>query len=283
MRKPILVFLLLATATIALLVFNSLKFFDGKLHVVFCDVGQGDAVFIRTSKNFDVLIDGGPDNKVIDCLQSHMPLWDRKIDYVFLTHPDADHLTGLIKVVKSYRIEQFVTQNRTQNNSLINKELKKHLVEKRIAVKNFSEGQDVVFPDQTIIKTLWPDKGNTNLIVKDKPNSGALIQKISFKAFDLLTTSDVDSDILNHLDDIYGVDILKVPHHGSKYGMDNLTLLNLNPLYAVISVGKNNYGHPADNVLSLLSGKNIKVFRTDEKGDVEFATDGVSLEVYTQK
>ena len=105
--------LLISTALIILgflILFAFLNYKDDKLHIVFCDVGQGDAIFIRTSREADILIDGGPDAKVLECLSSHMPFWDRSIDLVIMTHPDADHSTGLISVVERYRIEKFYTQ-----------------------------------------------------------------------------------------------------------------------------------------------------------------------------
>src|SRR3972149_6329793 len=81
---------------------------DGKLHIIFCDVGQGDAAYIRTPNNQDMLIDGGPDDKVLSCLGRHMPFYDRTIDVVVLTHPQKDHLQGLISVVERYTVKYFV-------------------------------------------------------------------------------------------------------------------------------------------------------------------------------
>ena len=86
--------LLISTALIILsflILFAFLNYKDDKLHVVFCDVGQGDAIFIRTPRQADILIDGGPDDKVLECLSRHMPFWDRSLDLVIMTHPDADH------------------------------------------------------------------------------------------------------------------------------------------------------------------------------------------------
>ena len=89
------------------------KFFDGKLHIVFCDVGQGDAIYIRTPKAFDILVDGGPDDSILSCLSNHMPFWDRKIDLVILTHPHADHLNGLIPLLQNSQGRSFATESLT--------------------------------------------------------------------------------------------------------------------------------------------------------------------------
>ena len=73
---------------------------DQKLHVVFCDVGQGDAAYIRGPNNMDMLIDGGPNDKVLNCLGRHMPFYDRTIDVIMLSHAQKDHLQGLLSVLR---------------------------------------------------------------------------------------------------------------------------------------------------------------------------------------
>ena len=88
---------------------------DGKLHVYFCDVGQGDAIYIRMPTGADMLIDGGPNSKVVDCLSKHMPFYDRKIDLVVLTHPQADHLKGLIDVLERYNVTYFASSSIANN------------------------------------------------------------------------------------------------------------------------------------------------------------------------
>src|SRR3989344_242369 len=78
---------------------------DNKLHIVFCDVGQGDVIYIKTPGVSDVLIDGGPGDDVLGCLGRHMPFYDRAIDVVVMTHPQADHMQGLLKVIDRYSID----------------------------------------------------------------------------------------------------------------------------------------------------------------------------------
>ncbi|MCX6706233.1 MAG: MBL fold metallo-hydrolase, partial [Candidatus Woesebacteria bacterium] len=80
---------------------------DKNLHIVTCDVGQGDATLLIYG-NTQVLIDGGPNNKVLDCLGKYIPFWDRKIEAVILTHPDSDHYAGLIEVIKRYKIDNYL-------------------------------------------------------------------------------------------------------------------------------------------------------------------------------
>jgi len=80
---------------------------DKNLHVVFCDVGQGDAVLVKMGTS-QVLVDGGPDNKVLECLARNMPFYDRRIEVVILTHPQADHMNGLVDVLERYTVLRFI-------------------------------------------------------------------------------------------------------------------------------------------------------------------------------
>ena len=93
MKKAIFIFFTASIFLILLIFFVYLSSNDGKLHLVVCNVGQGDAIFIRTASKADILIDGGPDKKVLECLGRHMPLWDRILDIIILSHPDGDHIT----------------------------------------------------------------------------------------------------------------------------------------------------------------------------------------------
>ena len=105
---------------------------DKNLHVIFCNVGQGDGIFVRTSSGIDIIIDGGPsETKMLNCIGRHMPFWDRTIDIMYLTHPDADHLTGLIGILGSYSVKYFGT-SKAPKDTEIYKELMSKLREKNI-------------------------------------------------------------------------------------------------------------------------------------------------------
>src|SRR3989344_6568995 len=110
MKKVFLIGTVLFFLLGCILVYQNITYNDKKLHVVFCDVGQGDAIFVRTPNGSDILIDGGPDDSVLNCLGKHMPFWDRDLELVILTHPHSDHFTGLFSVLKTYKIEIFATE-----------------------------------------------------------------------------------------------------------------------------------------------------------------------------
>ena len=98
--RYIFIFLLLI---LSVLIIALTQLPDSNLHIIACDVGEGDAILV-VYKNIQILTDGGPDNKVIDCLGRHLPFWDRQIELVVSTHPDADHSTGLTDVIKKYNV-----------------------------------------------------------------------------------------------------------------------------------------------------------------------------------
>nr|MBI5455993.1 MBL fold metallo-hydrolase [Candidatus Levybacteria bacterium] len=273
--------------------YQNQKFNDGKLHFIVCDVGQGDGILIRTSNGSDILIDGGPDDSILNCLQNHMPFWDRDIEVMMLTHPHADHLTGLISVLKRYKVMHYVTEN-LKYNSLAYRKLQDVLAKNNLTAKfNFS-GDRIDFADKTSLLTIWP-KGislenqelqDSQNLTKDNPsldvNGFSLIELLSYGNFKVLLTGDagvlVEDKIANSIGKI---DVLKVPHHGSKTGMSDLFLSEINPKLAIISVGaKNRYGHPAKIALDLLAKYNIKMLRTDKNGEVEVVSDGKSFKVY---
>ena len=145
---------------------------NGKLQVVFCDVGQGDAIYIKTPKGKDVLIDGGPDEKVLTCLSNHMVFWDKNMEMVFLTHPHADHLTGILSVLDRYSVGYLFWSGR-EGNSAEYKELVSRI--KSLRVKNLSAGDRIKTGDGVEIRVLWPPK---DFMVSDL-NQQSLVLKIN--------------------------------------------------------------------------------------------------------
>lgn len=268
---------------------------DGKLHIVFCNVGQGDAAYLRFPGGQDMLIDGGPDRKVLDCLGRHMPFYDRTIDIVALSHPQKDHLQGLIDVVERYNVGYFIIGiegNETEGY----KRLVAAIERKKVPIRKLYRG-DTFSAGDSHFSVLWPDRdwvathlsphlsdlsdlsdsrvlglqAGTNL------NSFSYFLHLVYGTFDVLFTGDGDSKIqpeimkMNVLPDI---EVLKFPHHGSRTGILSEFLDIVRPELAVISVGKNPYGHPTKEAIEQLNNRAIKLKRTDLDGDVEVISDG---------
>ena len=256
---------------------------DGKLHIVFCDVGQGDAVLIRTPSGSDMLFDGGPDKKVLSCLSEHMPFWDRNIELIFLSHPHADHLTGLIDVIERYTLAHFVTEDLV-NDTAEYRTLFEYLENKQVRWKNVVANERFRTPDGVTVTVLGPTEEYLALTSPDgRINSrefASLILHLRYGEFDLLLTGDSQSIQMEEATSGLGrIDVLQVPHHGSKTGLTSAIAERLSPKVAVISVGKNNYGHPAKETVGLLQSEKSMILRTDREGNIEIVTDGKTWEV----
>lgn len=246
---------------------------DDKLHLVFCDVGQGDAILV-SYRTTQVLIDGGPNNRVLHCLANNMPFWDREIEMLVATHPEADHISGLIDVIERYRVKHFVV-NSLRKESKVFQEFQKVVL---------AENPDIYFPkigDEINIGsmkllTLWPQSQDKVLgvtTIEREINDTSIVLKLSFGNFDVLLSGDISTKIESRLD-LSDVEVLKVAHHGSKYSTGEEFLKLVQPELAVISVGKNSFGHPTEEVLERLSNQAIKLLRTDQEGTIEVVSDG---------
>lgn len=251
-----------------------ITFSDKNLHLIFCDVGQGDGILIRTPKGHDIVVDGGPsDFSMTECLSRHLPFWDREIDVVFLTHPDSDHLTGLVEVLKSYSVKQFGTAQAPKDTNIY-KELIEVLEEQKIEVEYLTKGDKLVTTDGLTMSIEWPTGAFISAGSTDT-NEYSLVHFLKFGKTTALLTGDVTSVYLNSIMPIIGyTDIFKSPHHGSKTGVDEFTFQHNKPKIAVISAGEDNsYGHPAEEVLEIFKQKGIPYTET-KYGDVEFVSDG---------
>jgi len=284
MKKIAFLFILSLILLLSLIFYQYQKFNDGKLHIVICNIGQGDSIFIRTPKGSDFLIDGGPDDSVLNCLSSHMPFWDRTIEVMIMTHPDSDHSSGLIDVIDRYTVLSFNTQA-LPGKTKVFQNLISDLKSKNIAPKYLYQGYSLTEGDLSLF-TVWPSQK----AIFDGKNSKSLnefsvIEKLSYKDFASLFTGDAGVDVEDQIAKSVGkIDLLKVPHHGSRTGMDESFLATIKPSLAVISVGaKNSYGHPSPLMLDILQKERIKTLRTDIDGEVEVITDGKNFTYKLQK
>lgn len=274
MRRNIVFLLISLTFLSFLTLYHLIAFSDKNFHLIFCDVGQGDGIFIRTPKGYDMVVDGGPaDNSMTECLSRHLPFWDRDIDVVFLTHPDADHLTGLIELVESYNVESFITSKAPKDTEVYN-ELVSTLEEGNIEIKYVAKGDVVKTADGLVLTIQWPTKEFLSGGSSDT-NDYSLVHQLKFGNLTALLTGDVPSVYLNSITPIIGhTDIFKSPHHGSKTGVDEFTFQYSKPQIAVISAGEDNkYGHPSPEVLKILKDKGIE-YKETKYGDIEFISDG---------
>lgn len=252
-------------------------FSDGRLHVVFCSVGQGDAIYIRTPKGFDMLVDGGPNNSVLSCLQKHMPFWDKTIDIVLLTHPHNDHMAGFSAVFKEYKVSHFVTEKLENDTDIFR--LVMDTVERQKIPKRFvSAGNRIKIPDGVVFGIVGPsadflEQTSPGGKIGESAEFASVETLVSYGSFKLLLTGDSQASELEEAMQS-SVDVLQSPHHGSKTGLTEKIIQTLYPKLAVISVGKNKYGHPSPQTIKILEDSKVKILRTDQNGDIEIVSDG---------
>jgi len=228
------------------------------MEVCFLDVGQGDSILIQTGVNQQILIDGGPDDSVIDKLEQYLPFWDRTIDLIVLTHPDKDHLFGLTEVLKNYRVKNILWTGVKAKTLLYQEWLELIESEKadiHIAQKGMRIGDlEVIYPFENLEGREVFDLNDSSIVLKLNNH--------------ILFTGDITTKIELLLEDV-NVDILKLGHHGSKNSTSFEFLQNTSPDVAIVSAGlSNSYGHPADEVLARLDEFAINVLQTSKLKDI---------------
>jgi len=276
---PLLVVAILASVTAATMP-------DDKLHISFLDVGEGDAILISRG-NQQVLVDGGPSPQTISlCLGSKMPFWDRTIDLVILTHPHADHLTGLIEILQRYRVKRVLYPDLDYSSPVYDEWLRL-IKEKGIKCTLARAGQQIHL-GRAVIEVLNPPTPLLTGTDSDIDNNGVVLH-MSMGRVSFLLTADIwreaEFELIARRADLSST-VVKVAHHGSDTSTTAEFLAVVNPRLAIIPAGKDNpFGHPSDEVMTRLEQKigSENIYRTDEQGTIEFITDGEKLWVRTEK
>ena len=267
--------------------------------LIFCDVGQGDAILVSRGSQ-QMLVDTGRGSKVLKCLEEKMPFWDKNLEMLILTHPDADHIGGFTAVSRFYsisaimylplkpdtRIAQDVLEEISRISALGAKILipYDHLL---FTIEGFFVGEVInpYFPPRlekrcfsNIAETqLWDKQGcflPINEVNKISKNDLSIAVKMELDGVSVFLSGDLEREAelaLVSRSALHRVDVLKVGHHGAKTSTTRDILEVLQPEIAVISVGKNNtYSHPSPLVLQQLEDIGSQIYRTDTQGTVEF-------------
>lgn len=247
---------------------------EGLLTVAFLDVGQGDAIFIETPDNVQLLIDGGPDSSVLRELSRHMSYLDRTIDIVLATHSDKDHIGGLVDVLNRYEVESVVTT--TNKNDTTVAETFTDLAELEGAdLYTAQAGQQYQLGASTTLFILSPLGDPTNW----ESNSASIVALLQYGDTSFMLTGDAGVNTEEYLVSSYGEflksDVLKLGHHGSKTSSGDAFLDTVRPEVAVVSAGADNsYGHPHPSVVYSLEDRDIKMLETSKRGTIIFKSDG---------
>lgn len=247
------------------------------LEVDFFDVNQGDSIFIEAPNGNQVLIDGGPDSTILEKLGKELPFYDRSIDLLILTHPEADHISGLLEVLKRYKIGTILYTGIFRETQEYQEWLR--LIEKEnIPILIVQAGEVVRLGENLNLYILYPFENLSGQKIKDT-NDTSVIARLVYGNNSFLFTGDIgfstENKLLNagiHIDS----DVLKVGHHGSKYSTSKEFLELIGPEIAIVQAGEENqYGHPSEEVLERLD--NIRIFVTGKDGDIEILSDGSYL------
>ena len=237
---------------------------DGKLHIFFCNVGRGDAAYIRFPDGRDMLVDGGPNDAVLRCLGRHMPFWDREITMVVNSHPQNDHLKGLVSVLDRFKVDYVVRSDVSGPSDVYSQfvsAIKTHHVAERLVTRGEhitigATSLSVIWPSEIQLARMQPAGAVLGVSTENELNDGCAVFFLRYGSFDVLFTGDADS----HVEGQYTgdqladgrIELLKVPHHEGKTGMTQSIVDWLKPAVSVISVGKNSYGHPSDEAINML-------------------------------
>lgn len=246
------------------------------LRVSFLDVGQGDSIFIEGPTGIQMLIDGGRDHSVLRELPKHMSFFDRSIDVVVATHPDADHIGGLPEVFERYTVHTYLSsgvENTTMPTAVLAHAVS---VEPSLTSILARRGMRIDLGRGAYGEILYPDRDVEGV----ETNTASIVMRVVYGESEFMLTGDAPSEIeswiiSSHERDKLLSDVLKAGHHGSRHSTSEVWLSAVSPEYVVISAGKDNsYGHPHEEVLSRVAAIGATLLSTIDSGTISFESDG---------
>ena len=239
------------------------------------DVGQGDALFIESPTGTQVLLDGGPPRKILGRLAQIMPSFDRTIDAIIMSHPDADHISGFSDVLSSYKVGE-IFESGIATDSKIYQNIKNEAERQKIASILARRGMRLSLGGGVVIDILFPD----GYVYDWETNTGGIVAKLSYGDTSVMLAGDAPTVTEKMILAETSVEflksaMLKTGHHGSRTSSSPEFVQAVSPRYAFLSAGKENtYGHPHQEVLGLLYQVGARIFRTDLEGTIIMKSDG---------
>lgn len=244
------------------------------LRVHFLDVGQGDAILIQTPDGVEALVDGGADAAILRELSATRSYFDRSIDLVVATHPDADHIGGLVDVLARYDIKTILETENGKETS-VTTAFARAAKNEQANLLLAEAGQVIALGASTTLHIFSPTGDETNW----ESNTASIVLKVVYGDTSFMLTGDAPIGIEDYLVDRYGTqldsDVLKLGHHGSKTSSSDLWLDAVSPKFAVVSAGiDNRYGHPHQEVMARVFARDIETSHTGTDGTIIFLSDG---------
>ncbi len=279
MRLMILIMLLLSMAGVWILPKMEEEERNPELFVSFLNIGQGDAVFIETASGVQILIDGGPTSAILRELAEVMDIFDTHIDIVVGTHPDKDHIGGLVDVLNRYNVDTIITTE-NESESAVFQAFKDAVAAEEADVILARRGQIVTLDASTTLEILFPENNPKDM----ESNASSIVLRLTYGESSFLFTGDSPKRIEEYLvlaeGEYLKSDVLKIGHHGSRTSTSEIFLDEVHPTYAVISAGRDNsYGHPHVEVTDTLFNAGVRILNTAEVGRITFVSDGEGIQV----
>ncbi len=247
------------------------------LVVRFLDVGQGDAIHIQTPDGYEMLIDGGATSQVLRQLAEDRNFFDKRIDILVATHPDMDHIGGLVDVLNRYHVQTILQTNAVNETPAVEAYESAVVTEgsDRVIVKR---GDVIQLGASTTITVLSPAGDTENW----RSNAASIVVQVTYGDIEFLLTGDAPAGIEDYIAEYYQTalesEVLKLGHHGSDTSSSEFFLDIVQPQYAVVSAGADNrYGHPHQEVVDRVEERGIEILSTAESGTIVFETDGVQV------
>ncbi len=247
------------------------------LSVTFLDIGQGDSILVETPDGVQLLIDGGPDGTVLRRLTEELPWFDRTLDIVLGTHPDKDHIGGLVDVLQRFKVGQIITTE-NKGETMVASTFQHALINEGVPVMMARASQVYQIGASTTL-TIFSPASNPVML---ESNTASIVAKLSYGEIDFMLTGDAPSSIEEYLVKTYGSqlqsEVLKLGHHGSKTSSSDMFLDTVKPTHAVVSTAKDNtYGHPFPAVVEAVETRGITLRNTGDIGSIHFQTDGKTV------
>lgn len=254
---------------------------NNELEVDYLDVGQGDAILIKAPGGQNILIDGGPNSRVVERLSENLAPWDRKIDLMVLTHPHDDHVSGLVNILDRFEVGKILYTGVSHDSPNYLAWLSK-IKEKKLPIMIIDKAQTVDLGLGCRLEILYPLESFLNKEVENLNNTSIVI-KLVYNKESFLFTGDAEVEEEKKLlasGTGLASDVLKAGHHGSDTSSGQEFLDKVAPDTAVILVGKdNNFGHPSRRTMNRMEREKINYLRTDELGTIKIISDGNKIEV----
>lgn len=247
------------------------------LEIGFLDVGQGDAILIKSPFGQNILIDGGPDGIILKRLGDNLSWWERTIDLMILTHPHDDHVAGLNEVIKRYDVQKIIYTGVKYSSPTYDRwqELVKDY---KISIAIVDRMQTINLGESCYLEILYPRQAIYNQSV-DNLNNSSIVSRLTCDGIKILLMGDAEreeeKELIKSETDL-SAEIIKIGHHGSDTATSDEFLEKVKPEIAILEVGKNDFGLPSLRVLKKLERQQIKIYRTDKDGTINIISrDGV--------